>query len=150
MSDNGENQKQKLIEHLNKVTPEERMTQLREGIKPSESELVTIKKLKVNNRLPDGVVNVLIEYMLLKFNSKFPDHVAMKIGSHWARLKVSTVEQAIDLARKEHRRYKDWANSVKKEKNEPHKITELESIKGAIKAGLNDEQLGRYVRALFS
>ncbi|CRH73859.1 Replication initiation and membrane attachment protein [Chlamydia trachomatis] len=149
MSGNAENQKQMLIEHLNKVTPEERLTELREGTKPSESELATIQKLK-NNRLPDGVINVLIEYVLLKNDLKFPNHVAMKIGSHWIRTRVLTVEQAIDVAKKEHKRYQDWTNTREKEKNEPHKITELDSIKGAIKAGLNDEQLGRYVRTLFS
>ncbi|MDM5304006.1 DnaD domain protein [Peribacillus frigoritolerans] len=149
MNSDTENKKQELIEHLNKTTPEERFAQLSGGLKPSKSELETIQKLK-DNGLPDGVVNVLIEYVLLKSDLKFPNHVAMKIGLHWIRTKVSTVEQAMEKAKKEHKRYQHWVNSKEKEKNQPQKITELDSIKGAIKAGLSDEQLGRYVRALLS
>ena len=59
----------------------------------------------INQKLNPGVVNVLIEYVMLKTDMKFTKGYVEKLAGHWARLKVSTVIEAMELAKNEHRKY---------------------------------------------
>ncbi|MBR8646175.1 hypothetical protein KEH51_27005 [[Brevibacterium] frigoritolerans] len=51
----------------------------------------------------------MIEYVMLKTDMKFTKGYVEKLAGHWARLKVSTVVEAMELAKNEHRKYQDWA-----------------------------------------
>ncbi|QIW22159.1 DnaD domain protein [Bacillus thuringiensis] len=113
-----------------------------------EKDLHIIDTVRDTFRLPDPVINVLIYYVMLKMDMRFPKAYVEKIAGHWARKKITTVDDALALVKKEHRQYQKWMKGQKQEKKDPHEITVIDSITGAITAGLTDEQLGRYVRNL--
>ena len=101
------------ILHLETVSPRDRMMQLSGGAEPSAGDLKIIEGVMLNQKLTPGVVNVLIEYVMLKTDMKFTKSYVEKLASHWARLKVSTVAEAMDLAKNEHRKYQEWAAAPK-------------------------------------
>ena len=70
----------------------------------------------MNQNLNPGVVNVLIEYVMMKAEKKFTKNYVEKIAGHWSRMKVVTVKEAMELARNEHRKYQSW---VEGNKNNP-------------------------------
>ena len=70
----------------------------------------------MNQNLNPGVVNVLIEYVMMKAEKKFTKNYVEKIAGHWSRMKIVTVKDAMELARNEHRKYQTW---VEGNKNNP-------------------------------
>ena len=46
---------------------------------------------------------------MLKTDMKLAKGYIEKIASHWSRKKISTVKEAMQLAKNEHRQYLDWA-----------------------------------------
>ncbi|MBT2616601.1 replication initiation and membrane attachment family protein [Bacillus sp. ISL-78] len=100
---------QELIRHLETISPRERLMQLSGGAEPSSGDLKVVEGVMINQKLNPGVVNVLIEYVMLKTDMKFTKGYVEKLAGHWARLKVSTVVEAMELAKNEHRKYQDWA-----------------------------------------
>jgi DnaD/phage-associated family protein len=117
--------KEALMEYLNSATPEEVLTDLSGGKSPSKSELDIIEHIK-EFKLPDEVINVLIQYVLLKTDMKLTRRYMEKIASHWARKKIKTVEQAMEIAKKEHKQYLEWkekkSESPKKQLEEFNKF----------------------------
>ena len=65
--------------------------------------------------LPPGVVNVLLEYVLLKYDYKLPRNLVEKIAGHWKRLGISSVEEAFEQAKKE-----EWEMKKKKQPRSSH------------------------------
>ncbi len=59
----------------------------------------------IKHKLPPGVVNVLIDFVMLKTDMKFTKGYVEKIAGHWARKQIKTVKEAMELAKKEHRTY---------------------------------------------
>jgi replication initiation and membrane attachment protein DnaB len=58
-----------------------------------------IQRIISKRKLPLGVVNVLIHYVLLRNNLKLNSLYAEKIAAHWSRNKIDNVEAAIEIAR---------------------------------------------------
>ncbi|NWK69974.1 DnaD domain protein [Bacillus paramycoides] len=141
-------QQELLIQQLNSVTPEQLLSELSGGATVPKEDLHIVTDMRDNYKLPNPVINVLIYYVMLRSDMRLNREYVERIAGHWVRKKVTTVEDALSLAKKENELYKEWINSKKKEENEPHTITVIDAIKGAIKAGLTDEQLGKYVRNL--
>ena len=78
-----------------------------------EADLAIIENVMMNQNLNPGVVNVLIEYVMMKAEKKFTKNYVEKIAGHWSRMKVVTVKEAMELARNEHRKYQSWVESNK-------------------------------------
>ena len=72
----------------------------------------------VDYKMPPGVVNVLISYVLKVNNQKFTKSYVDTVASQWSRLKIETVEEAMDIAQKEHNKIKKMFN-----KNNTNKTT---------------------------
>ncbi|KXG42846.1 DnaD domain protein [Tepidibacillus infernus] len=102
------------LEHL---TPIELMKQYQGGGKIAEADLNLIEGLLIDYQLPSGVVNVLIEYIMLTNEYKLPKNLTEKIAGHWKRLKIKTVNEAQNVAKKEHQLYKEWKEVKKGSKN---------------------------------
>lgn len=102
---------------LSNYSPIELLEKYQKGGKIPDSDLVLIEELLYNYKLPSDVVNVLIEYVMLTNDYKLPRKLTEKIAGHWKRLSISTVEEALAVAKKEHKLYKDWktGNKGKKE-----------------------------------
>ena len=114
----------------------------------SKMDMTVIADLNKRYHLPDEVVNVLVQYILLASLSL--SHPSLfKIAMHWSRMNVATAEQAMNLVKKEHAKYKTlWMTDILHSKKKTG-IT-VEMIRGAAASNLTDEQLGAYIRELFS
>lgn len=113
----------------------------------SKMDMNVIADLNKLYHLPDEVINVLVQYVLLASLSLSHSSV-FKIAVHWSRMKVATAEQAMELVKKEHKKYKtlwmtDILNQTKK------RSVSMEMVRGAAESNLTDEQLGAYIRELF-
>ncbi len=107
-------QEEKLIDYLNSTSPKDLLTDMSNGSQPSKADLQTVEEVLMTHKLPVGVFNVLIQYVLLKTDMKLTKGYLEKIASHWARKNVKTAKEAMELAKKEHKQYLDWAEGKNK------------------------------------
>ncbi|SEM37103.1 replicative DNA helicase loader DnaB [Mesobacillus persicus] len=110
---NPTSQEDKLMHYLDRASPRELLIQLSQGASPSKADLQIIEDIMFNQKLQPGVVNVLIEYVMLRTDMKLHKSYVEKIAGHWARKQIKTVKEAMDLAKKEHRQYMEWAEEKK-------------------------------------
>ncbi|MFV0275004.1 MAG: hypothetical protein ACK5HL_02055 [Bacilli bacterium] len=109
----------------------------------NKRDLTVIEKVLIDNKLSIPVMNVIVDYSLRvcdnKLNSGFLEYVA----GFFSRNKIKTAKDAIELAKKEHKKFKQYKNNpkgktyVKKqeivpkwayEKNETKYTNELDNI----------------------
>ncbi|RFU65962.1 replication initiation and membrane attachment family protein [Peribacillus glennii] len=116
------------IRQLEKVSPRERLIQLSGGGEPSKSDLQIIEGIMLGQNLNPGVINVLIDYVMIKTDMKLTKGYCEKIASHWARKQVVTVKDAMELAKSEHRQYQSWATGKKQNKAGARKAIRTEIV----------------------
>ena len=63
--------------------------------------------------LQPAVVNVLVDYVLKKNNNKLNKDFVEAIASQWKRCKIETVQEAMELAKKENSKYNKKIESTK-------------------------------------
>lgn len=107
-------QEEEYIHYLEITSPMQIMKQNHNGGDVVEADLMIIENVMFNQNLNPGVVNVLIDYVMMKAEKKFTKNYVEKIAGHWSRMKVMTVKEAMQLARDEHRKYQTWVESNKK------------------------------------
>lgn len=105
------NDEEKHFQQLAKMSPLELLSHYQGGSRIPDSDVVLVESLLRDYGLPHGVVNVLLEYVLLKYNYRLPKSLVAKIAGHWKRLRIKTVPQALEQARKE-----DWDGKQKERK----------------------------------
>ncbi|PLR98103.1 replication initiation and membrane attachment family protein [Bacillus sp. T33-2] len=108
-----ETQEEKLIHYLETTSPRQLLIDISGGAEASKSDLQIIEDVMFKQKLLPGVVNVLVQYVMLKTDMKMTKGYVEKIASHWARKQIKTVRQAMELAKLEHRQYLDWAEGKK-------------------------------------
>ncbi|MED3562599.1 DnaD domain protein, partial [Bacillus xiapuensis] len=94
----------------------------------STSDLDIIEEVMFKQKLLPGVMNVLIQFVLLKTDMKFTKGYVEKIASHWARKQVKTVKEAMDLAKKENSTYLGWREPSKTGKTSKQKPIRTEVL----------------------
>lgn len=94
-------QEEKLIQCFETISPRQYLKEISGGAEPSEADLKIIEEIMIDQKLLPGVANVLIDYVMIRLDKKLSKNYVIKIASHWARKGVTTVKQAMDLARKE-------------------------------------------------
>ncbi|MCA1056404.1 replication initiation and membrane attachment family protein [Rossellomorea aquimaris] len=102
-----------LLDYLETTSPKDVLADISNGSNPSKSDLQAVEEVLMSQKLPIGVMNVLIQYVLLKTDMKLTKGYMEKIASHWARKKVSTAGEAMELAKNEHKQYLEWAQGKK-------------------------------------
>lgn len=114
----------------------------------SNMDMTIIADLNKRYYLPEEVINVLVQYILLASLSL--SHPSLfKIAMHWSRMKVATAEEAMDLVKKEHTKYKTlWMTDILHSKKKTALTVDM--IRGAADSNLTNEQLGAYIRELFT
>ncbi|MGR3765311.1 replication initiation and membrane attachment family protein [Rossellomorea sp. NS-SX7] len=117
-----------LLEYLETTSPKDVLADISNGSNPSKSDLQAVEEVLMSQKLPIGVMNVLIQYVLLKTDMKLTKGYMEKIASHWARKKVTTAGQAMDLAKREHQQYLDWAQGKKENKSRRRKPIRTEKL----------------------
>ncbi|RKD23798.1 hypothetical protein BEP19_05045 [Ammoniphilus oxalaticus] len=81
------------------VSPLTLIEQYQAGSKVSPADVKIVEELTQSYRLPSGVINVLLEYVMMTNNKQLPRALIFKIASHWKRLKIEDVEQALGQAK---------------------------------------------------
>lgn len=108
--------KSKLIYTFETTSPYDFLTGKNKGIRPSKSDLLLIENLMVDYDLTPGVVNVLIDYVLKINDNKLTKNFVLAIANQWKRANIKSVEEAINLCKKENKaKRKQNTKIIKKE-----------------------------------
>ncbi len=87
------------------------------GGKPTARDLKIVEELMIEQHLNPGIVNVLLSYVLKVNNQRLNKSYIETIVGQWKRLKVETVEDAMHLTEKEHKKIKKMMESKKEKKS---------------------------------
>ncbi|MDE5052302.1 DnaD domain protein [Niallia taxi] len=101
---------EELLNSIDSTTPRQLLRDIGGGAEPSKADLQIIEEVMFAQKLPSGVINVLIQYVMLKTDMKLTKGFVEKIAGQWVRKRIHTVKDAMDLAKKEHQQYLDWRN----------------------------------------
>lgn len=112
----------KMIYTFETTTPYELLCSKNGGAEPTKRDLKLVEDLIVDYSLKAGVVNVLLDYILKTNDNKLNRSLVETIAGQWQRLKIETVEDAMSLAEKEHKKYNK--NKTKKTEVKNEKIPE--------------------------
>ena len=96
----------KMIYTFENISPYELLKSKSDGTEPTARDLRLAEDLIIVYGLKPGVVNVLIDYILKTNNNKLTRNLAETIAGQWQRLKIETVDEAMRVAEKEHKKYK--------------------------------------------
>ena len=94
----------KMIHVFENTKPYDFLKSRNKGIKPTSRDLKILEHIAVDFDLPPGVVNVLVDYALLVNNGKLNNAYMEAIASTWSRKGIKTVEDAMNLAEKGHKK----------------------------------------------
>lgn len=117
-----------LMKQLETISPRQLLKEISGGAEPSLADLQLIEDIMFQQQLLPGVVNVLIYYVMLRTNMKLSKKYVEKIASHWARKKVRTVKEAMELAKEEAKTYQNWANEKEKGTRTVRKVVRTEIV----------------------
>lgn len=95
----------KMIYTFETIRPYELLKSKNNGSEPTTRDLKLAEDLIINYGLKPGVANVLIDYILKTNNNKLTRSLAETIAGQWQRLNIETVDEAMKLAEKEHKKY---------------------------------------------
>lgn len=99
---------QDLMNYLETTSPVDVLRDVSGGKEPFPADVELVNRFATVYDMPLGVVNVLIQYVMLRTDMKLTKSFAEKIASHWARKQVKDAKEAMELARKEHAQYMKW------------------------------------------
>lgn len=85
------------------TSPYDYLTGKNKGGTPTKSDLLLIENLMIDYELTPGVVNVLIDYVLRINDNKLTKNFVLKIASQWKRSNIKTVEEAMNICKKENK-----------------------------------------------
>lgn len=106
----------KMIYTFETISPYDLLKSKNNGSEPTTRDLKLAEDLIINYGLKPGVVNVLIDYILKTNNNKLTRALAETIAGQWQRLNIETVDDAMKLAEKEHKKYKKNTTTNSKQK----------------------------------
>ncbi|KAB7668022.1 replication initiation and membrane attachment family protein [Bacillus sp. B1-b2] len=120
---------EELIYYLDHTSPKDVLKDISGGVEPSKADLQIIEEIMFTQKLLPGVINVLIQYVMLKTDMKLTKGYIDKIAGQWVRKNIKTVKDAMNLAKKEHKQYMEWAEGKKNPTNTTkRKIVRSEKI----------------------
>lgn len=112
---NGDNSKwAKMVYTFESLNPYQFLKAKYKNGEPTERDLRLIESLLVDQKLNSGVVNVLIAYVLKINNEKLSKSYVETIAGQWKRLNIETVEEAMRITEKEHKKMKKMFEDKKK------------------------------------
>lgn len=86
---------------------------------PLKRDIKLIEDLLIDYKLTPGVINVLIDYVLKTQNNRLNRNYVEAIAGEWLRGKIETVEDAMNIAKKNHKKVNKTNNTyVNKENKE--------------------------------
>lgn len=144
----GEDKRAKMIYVFENTTPYNFLKGRSNGAKPSARDLSLLESLLNDFKLNPGVVNVLIDYILKINNKKLTRSFLETIASQWKRLNIETVEEAMRVAEKEHKKMKRESNVVLNNKTKSETLPEWfnQSIKKEVISKEDEKSLKDMLR----
>lgn len=120
----GDNSKwAKMVYTFENITPYQLLKAKYKNGDPTDRDKKIVESLMVDQKLPAGVVNVLISYVLKVNNEQLNKSYVESIAGQWKRLNIETVEEAMRFTEKKHKEIKK-AITKKEEKTINKKIKE--------------------------
>lgn len=101
---------QELLHYLENTPPIQVLREINNGKEPIPASVQLAEDLIVQYGMPVGVVNVLLEYVMLSTDMKLPRKYVEQIADHWNRKNLKTAKEAMELARQERDKYAQWKN----------------------------------------
>lgn len=99
----GENSKiAKMIYTFETTSPYDFLRSKYKDAEPVKRDVKLLEDLIIDYKLKPGVVNVLIDYVLKTNDNKLTRSLVETIAGQWKRKNIETVEDAMDIARKNH------------------------------------------------
>lgn len=109
----GDNSKwAKLVYTFENLNPYQFLKAKYKGGEPTDRDKRLIEKLLVDQKLNPGVVNVLIAYVLKINHEQLKKSYVETIAGQWKRLNIETVEEAMKITEKEHKKMKKMMNNT--------------------------------------
>ena len=96
----------KMVYTFENISPYDFLKAKYKGVEPTSRDLKLVESLLIDQKLPPGVVNVLLAYVLKINNQKLNKNYIETIVGQWKRLNIETVEDAMNVTLKEHKRVK--------------------------------------------
>ena len=96
----------KMVYTFENISPYDFLKAKYKGVEPTSRDLKLVESLLIDQKLPPGVVNVLLAYVLKINNQKLNKNYIEAIVGQWKRLNIETVEDAMNITLKEHKRVK--------------------------------------------
>ena len=96
----------KLVYAFENLTPYQFLKAKYKGAEPTARDKRLIENLLADQKFPPGVVNVLIAYVLKINNEQLKKSYVETIAGQWKRLNIQTVEEAMNITEKEHKKNK--------------------------------------------
>lgn len=106
----------KMIYTFENISPYDLLKNKNNGIEPTTRDLKLAEDLIITYGLKPGVANVLIDYVLKTNNNKLTRNLVETIAGQWQRLNIATVDEAMRIAEKEHKKYKKKSTTSVKQK----------------------------------
>ena len=125
----------KMVYTFENITPYQLLKAKYKGAEPTERDLKLIESLMVDQKLNPGVVNVLISYVLKINNEQLKKSYVETIAGQWKRLNSETVEEAMKIAEKEHKKMNKMVHAKEKEVSKEKNLKEKN-----VPAWFNQEQ----------
>lgn len=101
---------EQLKHYLEVTSPYVHFKQINNNKAPASDIAKLLEELYVRYDMPAGVINVLIDYVMLKTDKKFPKKYVESVADHWHRKGIKTVEAAMAIARQEHDKFDEVKN----------------------------------------
>lgn len=117
----------KMVYAFENLTPYQFLKAKYKGAEPTDRDKRLIESLLVDQKLNPGVVNVLIAYVLKINHEQLKKSYVETIAGQWKRLNIETVEEAMKIAEKEHKKMKTLLNKTKSTKTTKSTTTKKEA-----------------------
>lgn len=107
----GDNSKwARMVYTFENISPYDFLRAKYKGAEPTSRDLKLVENLLIDQKLSPGVVNVLLAYVLKVNNQKLNKNFIESIVGQWKRLNIETVEDAMRITEKEHKKMKKMIN----------------------------------------
>ena len=103
----GDNSKMaKMIYTFETTSPYDFLRSKHKSAEPTKRDVQLLEDLLIDYKLQPGVINVLIDYVLKTNDNKLTRSLVETIAGQWMRKNIETVEDAMEIARKNHSKSK--------------------------------------------
>lgn len=115
----------KMVYTFENISPYDYLRAKYKGAEPTARDLRLIENLLIDQKLAPGVVNVLLAYVLKINNQKLNKSYIETIVGQWKRLNIETVEDAMKITEKEHKKMKKIIGKEKPKRTSSKKVEQL-------------------------